>query len=678
MMAPATVTEPTASGPTGVSSYPGLRSAAPVALVVVVPLFFVPWAFGPFHAAKWLAVGVLVPAGLAVCAATGTLRWPRWKWFVPLVVVSLAATVLGVAPWMSLLGSPNRNNGLFALFLGIGSFVLGASVAADAVVQRRILRAAFVTGGVVGALAVAERLGLDIAAVGDAGEVTRARSTWGSATFAAAHLVIVLPIAVAHLRSRDPRWRIAGLVCSVAGLAGLLATGTRGGWLAALVSAAVMAPAWVATGRPNAGSTGLWSAASRDPGRGAESAAGRSPLLVAVGVVAALAALAVLVLTVIGPQLDRASGIGRLDLWSTTPSVIVDRPLLGAGPDTQRSVLPAGIDEDFERDHGSEELHDRAHSLPLDTLVTTGILGLAALLSLLVVLAGDFARNLQRELVPTAVTAGLAGYLVTLLFAFGDPVIDPIPWMLAGLLWVAIVPSPATSRTESRGSAPRVVAAVGFGCLAIAGLVLTGGELLAETRLDSALEAQSTGDLSSALDGLESAVSLAPARFDLHQAYSRVAVQSLTEGPEIADSDAARAELIASAFGHLDDAQAVAGEDPDLLMDRAELLSANGQPEEALSLYDRILELYPRSFRAHLGLGLAASQVNQLDRAEQAWRTAADLAPGDPRALVNLGILYERAGDPDAAAESFEAALEIDPGDSAASAGLERVTVPTD
>ncbi|MEZ5348169.1 MAG: tetratricopeptide repeat protein, partial [Microthrixaceae bacterium] len=122
----------------------------------------------------------------------------------------------------------------------------------------------------------------------------------------------------------------------------------------------------------------------------------------------------------------------------------------------------------------------------------------------------------------------------------------------------------------------------------------------------------------------------------------------------------------------------VAGEDPDLLMDRAELLSANGQPEEALSLYDRILELYPRSFRAHLGLGLAASQVNQLDRAEQAWRTAADLAPGDPRALVNLGILHERAGDPDAAAESFEAALEIDPGDSAASAGLERVTVPTD
>ena len=674
MMSTPTGTEPKVQASSVRARHATLRSIAPVGLVVVVPLLFLPAAFGPFHAVKWLAVCVLVPAGLAVCAATGTLRWPRWKWFLPFIVVSAVSTLFGVAPWMSLIGSPNRNNGLLALFVVFGSFVLGASVAGDVVVQRRVLRAAFVTGGVIGALAVAERLGLDIASVGDAGEITRGRSTWGSATFAAAHLVIVLPIAVAHLRSRDSRWRIAGLVCSVAILAGLLATGTRGGWLAALVSVAVLAPAWLATGRPAEGSTVLWSAAKRENSPGVDQRRTGRPILVVAGVVAAVAAVGVLVLTVVGPQLDRASGIGRLDLWSTTPSVIADRPILGAGPDTQRSVLPAGIDEDFEREHGSEELHDRAHSLPLDTLVTTGILGLAALVALLVVLARDFAVNLRRELVPTAIAAGLAGYLVTLLFAFGDPVMDPIPWMLAGLLWVAIVPSSGERSTEPPRTGVRMITAIGFGCVAVAGLIVAGGEVLAETRLDAALDGQSAGDLPAALDELESAVSVAPARFDLHQAYSRIVIRSLTEGPEIADTDAARSELIASAFRHLDDAQAVAGEDPDLLMDRAELLTAAGDPDAALEVYDRVLVLYPQSFRAHLGIGLAASQLNQLDRAEEAWTTAVDLAPGDGRALVNLGILYERGGDPDAAAESFEAALEIDPADGIAAAGLARVT----
>ena len=120
----------------------------------------------------------------------------------------------------------------------------------------------------------------------------------------------------------------------------------------------------------------------------------------------------------------------------------------------------------------------------------------------------------------------------------------------------------------------------------------------------------------------------------------------------------------------------MAGEDPDVLMDRAELLTASGDPEAALALYDRILEMYPNSFRGHLGLGLSASELDQLDRAERAWRAAAELAPDDARAVINLGILYERGGDPDAAAASFRAALEIDPDDPSARAGLERISPP--
>lgn len=95
-------------------------------------------------------------------------------------------------------------------------------------------------------------------------------------------------------------------------------------------------------------------------------------------------------------------------------------------------------------------------------------------------------------------------------------------------------------------------------------------------------------------------------------------------------------------------------------MDRAELLTAAGRPEDALDLYDRILDLYPESFRAHLGRGLAAVTTGDTDLAEHSWHRAADLGPRDTRAWTNLRILYRRSGDVPAAIEAFERALRID------------------
>ncbi len=650
-----------------------------VALMVSLPLVFWPPAFGPFHAVKWLVVLVLVPLGLALCACGGLLRWPRWQWFLAWIAVSVLATVFGVAPWMSLFGSPNRNAGLLGMAVVIGAFVLGASVGRDPLFQRRVLRAAVLTGAVVGILAVAERFGLDIAGLGDAGEITRARSTWGSATFAGAYLVIVAPIAVAHMRSRDPRWRVTALVCSIVMAAGLVATGTRAAWLAAGVAAVITLPAWRTTapgsgGREHRGNAGVSRSGSQP--RGSAPRAGLPRWIVPVVVALAVVVAGIFMV----PQLGRSSGEGRIDLWSTSVSVIADRPILGSGPDTQRVVLPAGIDVSFERVHGSEELHDRAHSLPLDTLVTTGLLGLIALGALLVVLARDIGSNLRRELVPTAIAAGLGGYLVTLLFAFGDPVLDPIPWLLVGLLWTAVVPQ----SSPERATAPRAMSHAGatatasiFAVLAFAGALWGGREVLAEQHLQSAMDMRNADDLSGALEELDSAARLAPARFDLDQIASRLVTQALTTGPDPSASQRDRDEMVADAFGRLDRARSIAGDqDPDVLMDRAELLTATGDAQGALEVYDRVLVAYPSSFRAHLGLGLAASELNQIDRAEQAWVSAAELAPDDARAQVNLGILYERRGDPDAAAESFEAALQIDPDNAAATSGLARVTAP--
>ncbi len=647
----------------------GLQVLAPALVAGAVPLVVLPGAYAPFHAGKWLAVLLVVPAGLAICALGGTLRWPLRSWFLAWIAVCVAATILGVAPWMSVAGSPNRNAGLLAVLLGVGSFVLGASTGSEPGAQRVILRSAFLAGGIVGVFAVLERAGLDLFGLGDVDGLTRARSTWGSATFAGSHLVLVLPIAVVHLRSRDLLWRRLAIAATVAISAGLVLTGTRGAWLGALAAAVVLFPVWRQTGpaggsgdpAPAAEKPVFWKLTSRQLGYGS---------LVVLALVAAVMFMV--------PNLGRSSGVGRIDQLRTAIPVIAERPILGSGPDTQRVVLPSGIDESFEREHGSEELHDRVHNVVFDTLVTTGFIGLAALAALVVMIARAVAGRLRNHLVPTAIAAGLVAYLVGLLFAFGDPVLDPVAWLLAGLLVIATRSEAELS--ESRTPAPRPVLLLGAAVMAVAaasGAVWAGGEVLAEYRLDSAMDAVALGDLKPAADHLESAASVAPARFDLDQIAARIGVQSIVAGDPLrgVGGDAAD-ETARWAEQRLDRAQRVSGDDPDVLMDRAELLSAWQKPEDAIRIYERVAELYPESFRAQLGLGLAEAQLRHTGRAVEAWTRASELGPRDTRALVNLGMLHESTGDPDSALRAFNEALERDPEAPGAAAGVARVSPP--
>ncbi|MGB3411259.1 MAG: O-antigen ligase family protein [Microthrixaceae bacterium] len=665
---------PMTANPSG-SRLSGLQMVAPALLAGAVPLVVLPGAFAPFHVGKWFAVLLLVPAGLAVCSLTGTLRWPLRNWFFVWMTVCVLATVLGVAPWMSVAGSPNRNAGLLAVFAGVGSFVLGASTGSEPTAQRVILRSAFLAGGAVGVMAIQERAGLDLFGVGDVQGLTRARSTWGSATFAGSHLVLVLPIAVAHLRSQDPLWRKLAMAATTSMSVGLVLTGTRGAWLGALAATVVLVPAWTRTrGVADQGTAAI------DPKGRLESGSSSGQLtlwnLSARQIV--LGALSVLVLfsavALMAPNLGRSTGVGRIDQLRTAIPVIADRPLLGSGPDTQRVVLPSGIDESFERAHGSEDLHDRVHNVVFDTLVTTGVAGLAALLAVVFMIVRSVTPRLRNRLVPTAIAAGLVAYLVTLMFAFGDPAIDPIAWLLAGLLIVGVKDGGSDS---SRGLRTSRFAAVGFLAIAAAGLVWAGGEILAEYRLDDAMDASTVGDRERAADLLESAAAVAPARFDLDQMAARVGVQSITAGSPLQNDELDAVGRTAKwASGRLDRAQRVAAEDPDVLMDRAELLTAWSRPAEAVDVYERIVHLYPYSFRAQLGLGLAEAQLKHPDRAQEAWSRAADLGPGDPRAMVNLGLLHESSGDPDSALRAFTEALERDPDAPGAAAGVARVSGP--
>lgn len=639
-----------------------LRALPGVLLVVLAPLAYAPGAQSPFHAAKWLVVCVLVPGGLAVAAATGRLRWPLARWWAAWLGVLALATLTGVAPWLSLVGSPGRSDGLIAAVLGAGAFVLGASTGDDPAVARRILRAAFVTGGVVGLIAIVERLGLDLPGVGDPDHATRARSTWGSATFLGGYLVLVAPLALVHLRAADRRWRNLALASSVTMGIALVLTGTRGAWLGAVAAVAVLVPVW------------------------RQRADGPAPHRWNPVVLGALAVGGILLagLAVTGPTLDRASGGGRIDLWRTVAPVIGDRPLLGSGPDTQRIVLPAGIDDDFERDHGSDELHDRAHDLVLDTWVTSGLVGVLALGGLLVAITRRVVQRLGDQAIARAIAAGLVAYLVHLLFAFGEATLDPLVWLLAGLL-VAALPAPEAD-DEPVGDQPARMPAwtVGvLGAVAVAGLLWGAGDLVADVRLARAIDQDAAGDRLGALATLEGAGTTAPGRFDLWQVRSRVAQRLLTGGsptsgtPDPRRDGTAAAALLADALADLDRAEQIAPGDPDLLLDRAALLDAAGRHADAQRAFERVLDgPYPSSSRAQLGLGTAAIARGDAERAIAAWERAATLDPDDTRALDNLGTLHLQSGRTDEAVDAYRRALARDPNDGIARQALTELGEP--
>ena len=662
-----------------------VRPWVPALIVGAVPLAVLPGAAAPFHTAKWTLMITLVPLGLAIATVTGRLRWPLARLFLVWIGFATLASLAGVAPWMSIAGSPNRNAGLVAMLIGAGAFVLGASTGDDPQVQRIVVRAGFISGGIVGLLGILEWAGIDLFSFGDLDVATRARSSWGSATFAAGHIVLVLPIAIAHIRSRDPRWRLIATISTLTMSVGLILTGTRGAWLGAAVAAGIMVPAWRRSGQREPAS---------DPVSGSHDVRPPKPKGLVIAAVALVSIVAAAVL--MAPSLKRASAAGRIDLWRTSVTVIADRPVIGAGVDTQRVVLPSGITPSFEAAHGSAELHDRAHNLIIDTTVTAGIVGLAAFGTLLFLLAGAIRERLRRArlssvaLVPTAVAAGLIAYLVALMFAFGDPIIDPIAWLFAGLLLTAL-DNPAAKAEDpeptSGSSLRQTASATVLVLLALVGAAWGAGEIFGEYRLTEALDQRATNHTANALESLQRGATLAPARFDLDQVSARLITESLNRGELVpipgshtrltGDEVVMRTEMITYGLDRLERATAIAGPDPDVVSDKAELLTAAGRNADALETYEHLLKLYPNSFRAYLGRGLAAANTGDSMLAERSWRRSAALGPRDPRAWTNLGVLYTQQGDNESAVDAFKRALGIDPDDAAAKQGLERLTNST-
>jgi hypothetical protein len=524
-----------------------LAALAPVAMLAVDP-----WGWFPFGPVKWLAVAALVPAGSALVLRARPLRVPELVRAALLVLVGwlAVAAVAGEDPTYAWIGTPERRFGVLTWGLCALALLVGRSL--DVRVDGpRIVDGLLVAGLGVGAVATAEALGFEPEVL-DVG--TRLTGTFGSSAYLGAATALLLPVALGVALAAGPRCRrlVALVAASLLGVA-CLGSGARAAWLGLLVAAGVSA---LTAHRE------LWALV-----RHRRWAAGA-------GLAAAAAALAaVALLTPVGPRIaalddtDAAGGQGRLDEWRVATEVALDHLPFGVGPEGYRVVFAEGLDLDYVREHGRDQTTDRAHSAPLDVLLAGGLVALAAW-ALLGTLVARSAWSLLRSGPgwQRGLAAALVAHGVGLLALFPIMELEPVAWLVAGLV-LGARPVPLLLRQgHSLSSRRRVVARPLVGALAVAAVaaLATGVlDVVADHRARSAADALARGDTDRALVSADDAADLRPDIVRLHLLAARAAV---------ADERGSLAGL-----QRVEEALDVSPRDPVALLERSRLLVARAE-----------------------------------------------------------------------------------------------------
>jgi O-antigen ligase len=618
------------------------------ALAVGIPLALDPGGYFIFLPIKWTLATVLVAAGMGAMILQRrplARSAPVAAWGALLLVI-LAASIFGVGGLTSWIGYPGRYLGVIAWITFFGAFALGASLR-DPRDRARVVNAAAAGSILVSAYALLQAAGVDFIQWAQNVDVSRTRSTLGSATFLGAYLAMIVPIAgrLALSRSEPVRIRAIHTGAAVLGSIALLTTQTRAAWLGAVAGILLVLVLELPRLRANP----------------ARSAAVVGVGLVVVLLFATVSPAASRIRSIVDPSLG--TGRGRLLQWDRTLHLIAARPVLGWGPEAYAFVFPRFIDPGFERIVGRDVIPDRAHNVFLDLASNTGVLGVVAFLVILGLVARGVIRARERDAVTVALAGGCTAYLVQLQFSFPVADLDTVFWLFAGLMIASTV---RKSRTVSRGWA--VVPLVAALLLTVWGSM----DVAADRALREALNAEAAGRFRDAQHSVDRAAELAPGRVQYLQAAERL-------NRRVGEASGHAADF-ARGLDSLDQAQHLVPQDPELALDRGDLLLSWGEAakdsdliERAVSQYGRILRLDPASSRVHLKLGVAYVELGRRHDAEREWLTAASLSPRSSGPLVNLGLLYELEGRKDEARRSLREALALDPTNSVARAALERV-----
>jgi len=429
-------------------------------LVLLLPLWLDPWAVLPFEPAKAILVrgsaAFLGVTAFLVLSISGQVRRDfsqslRRTWPLSVAVLLYFLTIalagfLSHSPTQSFWGASDRH-GVLTLWSQIVIFYLLILVVQSARRQEQIIRWLLLDSVPICLYGLVQAMGWDPLAW-QTDSVSPVLSTLGRSNFLGAYLAILLPLGFYHLTATWARRgivpaQVAGglLLVSLQSLC-LLLTLARAGWIAAVAGVLVF----------------FWFVPS--PGAGPRLVY-RGSLLVAACVVLAL-------LFFLGEQTGRAylldqgdpfsssttpmngtedeygalretSLARRLIIWRATWPLIVERPLLGYGPEMFTTVFNSRYPPGSLYD-GTDVLVDDPHNQWLEHLMAAGVVGASAYLLLLALLLGGLILRLSRKtgeprLFSAACLGALIAYLAQAQLNPDVIAVSLLFWILAAVSW---------------------------------------------------------------------------------------------------------------------------------------------------------------------------------------------------------------------------------------------------
>ena len=632
-------------------------------IAILIPLWVNLWAQQPFEPAKAALLRLLAPclAGAWLIRAAvrptrpAAVLSPLWvglilAWALAQILCTVAAVDRGLALW----GSYDRGQGLATLLCYPLLFAVVAAEVRCPAQGWRLVHGLVATGLPVSLLALAQALGYDpLGLISDAR--SPAYATLGRANFVGAYLAMLLPLtAGAGLAATRGRTRFAWGALALLDAAGMAVTAARGAWLAAAAGGLVLALLYT------------WPVLPRF---------GRRSIAFA----AALALPAGLALALWLGRASAGSTAARFTIWRAALDLVARRPWLGYGPDNLVLVFPQVFPPELVYYQGRGMLVDRAHNWLLDTLLSSGVLGLLVVLAIgAAILAVGWGASRGRAAEGRPVQARLAlGRLVTAgaitpertlilacvaalvgnaagnLVSFDVTPTATTAWLLLALV-ASLARTPATGNIQAapgvRRAAPVGLCSgdAGGGAWRRAGCILAGCILIA-----------------AAVCG---AARFMPADMAARQAYRALRLGDLAAAAVAADRAAERwprepahrllQGWVAAAHAH----EAMGAGPAYLARGEDALLAATALRPGDFTIWAALGDLY--------AAWAAGWDATRMGSADAAYRQAAHLAPDVATVHAAWGASFLRAGQPAEARPHLQRAVDLDATDGQAYADL--------
>ncbi len=469
-------------------------------------------------------------------------------------------------------------------------------------------------------------------------------STIGRANFLGSYLVLVGPLTLALARLSPRRW--AYLLLLAGQLLVLVLTEGRSAWIGLGVAGLAFALLWAAVAqRPRLALAGVISAVAIVVALGLLNRAAPSGWLASLPRIDRLATLG-----------DTSSGstAARLTMWRAALPLAASRLWLGYGPETTELAFAAVYPPQLVYYQGRDAAVDRVHNLWLDQALSSGVLGVLALASVLVVFGWLVVRVLrgpsghQVKLIAVALASAAAGHVTDLQFSFDLTTTATIFWLIVGLgaaLGRGLASDPEDVKATQRRSEGWIsrsqawgLAAWGTGILAVG--VLCMRPLLADI---ACFRAGNTRlPVAERLEAAASATRLWPVQVEYHRRLAAVQGQ---------------AGQTAAAEASLQVAIRMTPADPDLRASLGDLYAQWGETEperidQAAAQYRQAIRMSPNVATYHVALGAVLARQGQGAAAIEALERATALDATNGVAFAYLSTLYrsaERTADADAA-----------------------------